>query len=56
MPNDSALRTQLMRVYYDNELAGHFGRDKTEALLKRKYYWPKLALDVAEYVKTFNIC
>ncbi|KYG40142.1 hypothetical protein M433DRAFT_9203 [Acidomyces richmondensis BFW] len=26
-----------MRIHYDDELAGHFGRDKTEALLRRKY-------------------
>ncbi|KXL51465.1 hypothetical protein M433DRAFT_9221 [Acidomyces richmondensis BFW] len=30
----------------------HFGRDKTEALLRRKYWWPTLAKDTAEYVKT----
>lgn len=56
VPDDSALRAQLMRVHYDDELASHFGRDKTEALLRRKYYWPELAKDVATYVKTCQMC
>lgn len=56
MPSDSALRAKLMRIHHDDEFAGHFGRDKTETLLKRKYYWPELAKDVAEYVATCEIC
>lgn len=56
VPNDSALRAQLMRIHHDDELAGHFGRDKTEALLRRKYWWPTLAKDTAEYVKTCSVC
>ena len=38
VPDDSATREQLMRVHHDDELAGHFGRNKTEELLRRKYY------------------
>jgi hypothetical protein len=30
VPDDSATRAQLIRVYYNDELAGHFGRNKTE--------------------------
>ena len=37
MLNDSALRAELIRVHHDNELVGHFGGDKTKALLRRKY-------------------
>ena len=56
VPNDSAVRAELMRIHHDDELAGHFGRDKTEALLRRKYFWPELAKEVAEYVKTCSVC
>jgi hypothetical protein len=37
VPDDSATHAQLMRVYHDDKLAGHFGRNKTEHLLRRKY-------------------
>ena len=56
VPDDSATRAELMRLHHDDELAGHFGRDKTEVLLRRKYWWPTLAKDVAEWVKTCVIC
>lgn len=56
VPGDSATRAELMRIHHDDALAGHFGRDKTEALLRRKYWWPSLAKDVAERVATCQTC
>lgn len=56
VPEDSATRAELMRIHHDDELAGHFGRDKTETLLRRKYWWPTLAKDVAERVSSCAIC
>jgi len=56
VPGDVALHARLMRIHHDDELAGHFGRDKTEALLKRKYWWPTLPKDVAEYVGSCQTC
>ncbi|KAM0708837.1 hypothetical protein Q7P35_005490 [Cladosporium inversicolor] len=48
VPDDSATYTELMRIHYDDELASHFGRNKTEQLLRRKYWWPALSKDIAE--------
>jgi len=31
------MRKELMHIYYNNELASYFSRDKTETLLRRKY-------------------
>jgi transposase InsO family protein len=56
VPNDSATQAQLMRIHHDDELAGHFGRNKTEELLRRKYWWPTLSKDVAERVSTCKTC
>lgn len=56
VPADSATHAELMRIHHDDELAGHFGRDKTEALLRRKYWWPSLSKEVAEYVATCQVC
>ena len=38
VPDDCALRAQLLRIHHNDELAGYFGRNKIEALLSRKYY------------------
>ena len=56
VPDDSATRAELMRIHHDDELAGHFGREKTEKLLRRKYWWPTLAKDVEERVATCAMC
>jgi len=56
VPDDGAVRAQLMRIHHDDDLAGHFGGDKTEALLRRKYWWPTLAKDCRDYVRTCPIC
>lgn len=56
VPEDSAMRAELMRIHHDDQLAGHFGRDKTEALLSRKYWWPSLKKDVAERVASCGTC
>lgn len=56
VPQDSAVVAEVLRQHHDDPLAGHFGRDKTKELIERKYWWPSLAGDVAEYVSTCDIC
>ncbi|GLT54897.1 hypothetical protein SLA2020_280560 [Shorea laevis] len=50
---DSSLREQIIRELHGE---GHFGRDKTLALISSDYYWPKLTSDVARYVERCFIC
>jgi hypothetical protein len=38
VPEDGALRAELLRIHYDDLIAGHFGPAKTVACLARKYY------------------
>jgi transposase InsO family protein len=56
IPMGSNLRTRLLSIHHDDPLAGHFGRSRTLELIKRKYYWPNLDRDVAEYVKDCQVC
>lgn len=42
IPEDAALRSELLRLHHDDPMAGHFGPAKTSTLLARKYYWPEL--------------
>ena len=38
VPDDPALKAEVMKLYHDDPLAGHFGVDKTLELLRRNYY------------------
>jgi len=38
MPLDLAVYAELLQIYYNNALAGHFGKKKTLDLLLCKYY------------------
>ena len=52
-----ACLTQWTNSWYsDNLFIGHFGINKTQELIVRKYYWPMLRWDVEVYVKGYNIC
>jgi hypothetical protein len=46
IPNCS-LRQQIISELHNE---GHFGRDKTLALISSDYYWPKLTSDMAHFV------
>ncbi|GKB51599.1 RNA-directed DNA polymerase [Tanacetum coccineum] len=37
-------------------LAGHFGRDKTLALLREQFYWPKMECDVNRLLERCRTC
>ena len=56
VPAQKALTQELLFLYHDDQLAGHWGVDKTKELLERKFYWPGLARDVREYVTTCSTC
>jgi hypothetical protein len=56
VPPDHALRAQVLRMHHDDAHAGHFGHAKTLDLLRRKYWWPRVATDVKEYVESCDIC
>jgi hypothetical protein len=38
VPEDSALRAELLRIHYNDLMAGYFGPVKMVAYLARKYY------------------
>ena len=54
-PHDGA-RTQLLRRLHDDPLAGHFGYQKTLELVRRCYWWPRMARDIKHYVSTCTTC
>ena len=36
--------------------SGHFGQKKTIDLIRRYFWWPNMNKDIAEYVKSCDIC
>jgi len=43
-------------MHHDDKYAGHFGQEKTFALISQKYFWPTLRKDTEEYVRTCAVC
>ena len=51
-----SLRLFVIEELHVGGLGGHFGRDKTEALVKQRYFWPSLKRDVACFVQRCLVC
>ena len=56
IPNDKALRMNILRKNHDDPMGGHYGTEKTAEVLKRKYFWPQLKSDVHEYISRCAAC
>jgi hypothetical protein len=52
VPEDPSLRTEIIRMHYDDPLAGHFTLAKCKDLITRKYFWPEINQDVKEYINS----
>jgi len=50
------LRIEVLEACHDSVYSGHFGRFKTENLIKRMFDWPYLSKEVQKYVKSCDIC
>lgn len=56
IPNFEQLRQRCLELTHDAPWAGHFGRDKTSALVTSLYWWPGIHKDVDQYVRTCPAC
>ena len=50
VPNDDSLRMHIISSHHDSPVARHPGYQKTQELIERQYYWPRLASDVRSYI------
>ncbi|GJX68055.1 putative CCCH-type zinc finger family protein [Tanacetum coccineum] len=53
---ECSLRFEIIKETHEGGLGGHFGRDKTVALLKDRFFWPKMMKDVNHYILRCRIC
>ena len=56
IPEGSHLRQRIIQECHDTPLGGHFGRQKTAALVRRFAFWPGQTKDVASYVRSCDVC
>lgn len=56
IPEDTALQNEILDLYHDDPLAGHFGIARTSELIRRKFYWNKLTLSVIDWVQGCPVC
>jgi hypothetical protein len=47
---------EILQRNHNNPIAGHFTAKQTLELLARKYYWPAMESDVAQYADTCAVC
>ena len=52
IPTDPSLRKLIMESEHDSRVAGHMGMDKTMELVDRNFYWPEMAKDIEDYVRS----
>ena len=56
VPKDKSLREQIIRLHHDLPSAGHPGRYKTQELITRNYWWPRIQSDVQKYIDGCQVC
>jgi len=50
VPNNKDLREQILVEHHEPAALGHPGQKKMLELLKRTYWWPRMKLDVENFV------
>jgi hypothetical protein len=56
IPNSPELKQHIIHECHDSMFAGHMGRDKTLATVKRLFHWRNMHDDVEQYVKSCHVC
>jgi hypothetical protein len=52
----SSEHAKLIWEAHYSRVAGHFGVEKTVAVLQKHFYWPKLRQDVSKYIRSCTAC
>ena len=52
----AGMKESVLKLAHDNNLAGHFGIDKTYERVSRNFYWPGMRGDIETHVKACFNC
>lgn len=50
------MRADILNENHDSAMAGHLGFLKTYTRLRERYYWPKMAQDISEWIASCEHC
>ena len=50
------IRDKIFFHLHEQRYAGHLGRDRTIEAIKKRFYWPGMAVDVARWCKECQVC
>ncbi|POM58224.1 LOW QUALITY PROTEIN: Putative retroelement [Phytophthora palmivora] len=56
VPNDEALKYDILLEAHDAPISGHLCREKTYQTISETFWWPRMYKWVAHYVKTCETC
>ena len=56
VPDVPGLRNGLLHELHNANYSGHPGRRRTAKMVQRLYWWPRMAQDINEHVKTCQEC
>jgi hypothetical protein len=56
VPNSKEIKMSILHEMHDSVSAGHPGAARMLELVTRKFWWPAIALDVVDYVRTCPSC
>ena len=52
LPRDKALKKMVFKNEHDTMFASHMGMDKTLEMINRNFYWPRMAEEIEDYVRS----
>lgn len=50
------LRLKVLTRYHEEPAAGHLGIRRTEEIISRNFWWPKMHKDVADFINSCEVC
>ena len=56
VPPSGDLCLRVLRSYHDHPVSGHFGINKTLALIRQEYTWPSIRTFVTDYCRSCTTC
>lgn len=56
VPAEETAKQEILRLYHDDPLAGHFGIERTLERIQRKYFWNDITKSVRDHCQSCQVC
>ena len=56
VPRNKELRDKIIGLHHNSHLLGHPGENRTQEIIERNYWWPRLGNQVTEYIQRCEAC